>query len=179
VKKAVSIFLILLLLFNALGFYGLLQGLRYKSALDLVNRLDNDQYAREETITIKVPFTMPYQLNTKGYERVDGEIEYDGKFYRLVEQKLENDTLSIVCIRDLAASRIHEALEGYVKTLAPEPVNAKNTSKASINFIKDFLPTSISVSHLSDGWNYSVSPQPQADHFFNRSLVIITPPPRS
>jgi hypothetical protein len=87
-KKAVSILLVFLLLFNALGFYGLLRGLQYKTALDLVRRLDSQQYSKDETITIKVPFAIPYQLDSNGYERVDGEIQYDGEFYRLVEQKL-------------------------------------------------------------------------------------------
>ena len=75
-KRSVSIFLVLLMLFNALGFYGLLQGLRYKSTLDLVHRLDDHQYSAEETITITVPIAIPYQPDGEEFERVDGEVEY-------------------------------------------------------------------------------------------------------
>ena len=35
-----------------------------------------------------------------GYERVNGEFEHNGEFFKLVKQKLENDTLNIVCIKD-------------------------------------------------------------------------------
>ena len=61
-KKLVAIFLVFLLLFNAMGFYGLLQGLRYKTTLELVQRLDNHQYSEEETIILKVPISVPYVL---------------------------------------------------------------------------------------------------------------------
>jgi hypothetical protein len=177
-KKAVSIFLVLLLLFNGLGFYGLLQGLRYRSARNLVARLDKDQYSRDETVTIKIPFAIPYQLKSNEYERVDGEIKYEGEFFRLVEQKLEGDTLFIVCIRDHATSRIEEAITDHVKTFTDNPVNSKNTSKTFASFFKDFLPTSTGITHVSDGWSYSVSTQSPPEHFYNRSLAVFTPPPK-
>lgn len=178
-KKAVSIFLVFLLLFNALGFYGLLRGLQYQSSRDLVRRLDNQQYSKDETITVKVPIAIPYQIDSKGYERVDGEIEYNGQFYRLVEQKLERDTLFIVCIKDDASNRINQALEDYVKTFTDKPSHAKNTNKSLLTFIKDFISTSIVISAISDGWNYTVVSMLVSDHFSNRSLAVFTPPPQS
>jgi hypothetical protein len=178
-KKAVSIFLVFLLLFNALGFYGLLRGLEYKTTLDLVKRLDSQQYSKSETITIKVPFTLPYQLDSDGYERVDGKFQHNGEFYRLVEQKLERDTLFIVCIKDHASNRIKQALEDYVKTFTDKPSHAKNSGKSFVSFIKDFIPTSILISSVSDGWNYTVVAIPFTDNFASRSLAVFTPPPQS
>ena len=178
-KKAVSIILIFLLLFNALGFYGLLRGLEYKTTRDLVKRLDNQQYSKSETITIKVPFTLPYQLDSNGYERVNGKFEHNGEFYRLVEQKLARDTLFIVCIKDHASNRIKQALEDYVKTFTDKPAHAKNSGKSFISFIKDFLPTSILLSSVSAGWNYTVVLTPFTDNFTSRFLAVFTPPPKS
>ncbi len=177
-KKAVSIFLVLLLLFNALGFFGLLQGLRYQSARDLVERLDHNKYSTDETVTIKIPFSIPYQLDSDGYQRVDGEIEYESEFYRLVKQKLEKDTLYIVAIKDHASNRINQALADYVKTFTDKPINTKNTSKISLTIIKDFLASSTSISHASDGWNYPVSHQSSSEHFDSRTLAVFTPPPQ-
>lgn len=179
VKRIIAILLVFLLLFNALGIYGLLEGLKYKTAQDLVKRLDNHQYSQDETITLKVPFTIPYQLDSEGYERVDGEIEHNGEFYRLVKQKLENDTLFIVCIKDHASKRIDQALTDYVKTFTDKPIDAKNAGKQLTSFIKDFLPTSIKISSVSEGWNYAVTESSYDSYFCNRSLVVFTPPPQS
>lgn len=178
-KKAVAIFLVFLLLFNALGFYGLLQGLQFKNTLDLVKRLDNKQYSKDETITLKIPFSVPYQVNSNAYERVDGQIQFEGEYYRLVEQKLSRDTLFVVCIKDHASKRIMAALEDYVKTFTDQPVQAKNTGKSFISFIKDFLPPSNLKSTVSEGWNYSVVSTPIAEKFSSRTLAVFTPPPQS
>ena len=97
--------------------------------------------------------TLPYHLDSE-YERVDGEIEHDGEFYRLVKQKLEKDTLYIVCIKDHDSKRIKQALADYVKTFTDKPVDAKHQGKFSASFIKDFLPTSIEITPASAGWNY-------------------------
>lgn len=178
-KRLASIFFVFLMLFNALGFYGLLQGLRYKSTLDLVERLDDHQYTAEETVTLTVPLTMPYQLDTKDYERVDGEIQYNGEFYRLVKQKFDNDTLYIVCIKDHTSKRINQALMDYVKTFRDNPMHGKQSSQNLTAFIKDFLPTSIGILHACDGWNYSVASESIEQFFSSRSLAVVTPPPQS
>jgi hypothetical protein len=179
VKKPIAILLILLLLFNALGFYGLFIGLRYKTTTDLVQRLDNHDYLEEETVTLKVPMAIPYHIDSEEYERVDGEIEHNGDFYRLVKQRLEKDTLYIVCIKDHDSKRIKQALTDYVKTFTDKPSDAKNTGKFLTSFIKDFLPTSIEITPASAGWTYSVVLVSKTDFFNSRSLAVVSPPPQS
>ena len=176
-KRLIAIFLVLLLLFNALGFYGLFVGLRYKTSIDLVQRLNNQDYLDEETVTIKVPLTVPYHLDSE-YERIDGEIEHNGEFYRLVKQKLEKDTLYIVCIKDHDSKRIKQALADYVKTFTDKPVDTKHSGKALSTFIKDFLPTSIGISPASAGWNYSVALADIFDPFNSRTVAVFSPPPQ-
>lgn len=176
-KRLIAIFLVFLLLFNALGFYGLFVGLRYKTASDLVARLDKQQYLDEETVTLKIPMAIPYHPDSE-YKRVDGEIEHDGEFYRLVKQKLQKDTLYIVCIKDYDSKRIKQALADYVKTFTDKPVDAKNSGKVFNTFIKDFLPTSIEITPASAGWNYSLLVAGNNDSFNSRSVAVVSPPPQ-
>jgi hypothetical protein len=178
-KKLIAIFLVFLLLFNALGFYGLFIGLRYKTGLDLVQRLDNNQYSEEETVTLKVPMALPYHIDSEEYERVDGEIEHQGEFYRLVKQKLEKDTLYIVCIRDHDSKRIKQALSDYVKTFTDKPADAKHGAKSLASFGKEFLPSVIEVAQECSGWHYSVVFAIPFDSFSSRSIAVFDPPPQS
>jgi hypothetical protein len=179
VKKLIAIFLVFLLLFNAMGFYGLLQGLRYKTTLELEQRLDNHQYSVDETTLLKVPIAVPYAIHADSYERVYGEFEHEGEYYRLVKQKYQNDTLYMVCIKDQTTKRIEQALTDYVKTFTDKPVDSKNTAKNFTSFIRDFLPTLIGISTGANGWNYSVAPVSGTRFFSDRSLVVFTPPPQS
>ena len=153
--------------------------MRYKSTLDLVTRLDNHRYSEDETILLKIPVAVPYQIDSEGYERVDGEFEHQGEFYRLVKQKYQNDTLFMVCIRDQASKRIEQAVADYVKTFTDKPVDSQHTGKNFTSLIKDFLPTSIKISTASKGWNYSVNSTSVEHYFYDRSLGVFTPPPQS
>lgn len=177
-KKVLSICLIILILFNTLGFYGLFVGMRYKVKYDLVKRLNKDNYNEKETVTIKVPLAIPYHVDKKTYERVDGEVEHNGEFYRLVKQKLENDTLFIVCIKDNASKRIKKALSDYVKTFTDKPVQAKHSGKTTLSFMKDYMPSSCKLSSASKGWSYSIQSGVRLDFFYQRSGVIDSPPPK-
>ena len=156
-KKLIAIFLVLLLLFNALGFVGLFMGLRYKTRLDLVQRLDNRDYSDEETVTLKIPMSIPYHIDSEENERVNGEIEHQGEFYRLVKQKLFEDTLYIVCIKDVESTRLKQALSDYVKTFTDKPTNTShhNTNIVS-TFIKDYIPQMFKVESSSTGWTLEV-----------------------
>ena len=178
-KRIISIFLVFLLFLNTLGFYGLLQGLRYKTTLELVQRLDNDRYSTEETILLKIPVAVPYQIDSEDYERVDGEFEHQGEFYRLVKQKYQNDTLFIVCIKDHAGKRIEQAVTDYVKTFTDKPIDATHSGKVVTNFIKDYLPSRITINTISTGWNSELAFALKKYDLLNHDQSIASPPPRS
>ena len=161
-----------------LGYYGLFVGLQYSSSYNLTQRLDSDQYNEAETFTLKVPMAVPYQGDTE-YERVDGEIEHNGEVYRLVKQKLSQDTLYIVCLKDNASKSIKRALNDYVKTFTDKPVDTKHNGKTFLTLIKDYLPTSIVVMSLTEGWSNSLPFYRTQDRTHDLHLSTPTPPPKA
>lgn len=176
-KKVVSIFLVVLLLLNVMGYYGLFLGLKYKNSVQVTQRLNADDYQDSETITLKVPLAIPYYGDTE-FERVDGEIEHNGEFYRLVKQKLEKDTLYIVCIKDVKSKHIQEALTEYVKTFTDHSADRSHT-KTIQSFIKDYVPTSFNLDSSATGWNLTIlHPFILKDSFSNPYFSIPSPPPK-
>lgn len=146
-KKAVSIVLVVLLMLNVMGYYGLFVGLKYRNNLKMTQRLDVDAYSELETITIKIPLAIPYYGDTE-YQRVEGEIEHEGQFYRLVKQKMQSDTLHLVCIRDTNAERIHEALSEYVRSFADQSADFKTIP----SLIREYFASTFALKHASSGW---------------------------
>jgi hypothetical protein len=175
-KKVVSLCLVVLLLLNVLGYYGLFLGLKFNNALQVTHRLNSDNYLESETFTLKVPLTVPYYGDTE-FERVDGEIEYNGEFYRLIKQKLQKDTLYIVCFKDLKGKQLHQALAEYVKTFADKPVD-NGHGKTIQSFIKDYLLTSFSLNTSSTGWSFSIEYQRAEDTFSSLCFSPHAPPPK-
>jgi len=176
-KKVVSIALVVLLLLNVMGYYGIFVGLKYTNTLEVTQRINADDYDESETITIKIPLSIPYYGDTD-FERVDGEIEHEGRFYRLVKQKLQKDTLYIVCIRDTKAAHIHEALTDYVKTFTDQSADHSGIRTIQ-SFIKDYVPASFSLDAVATGWTsilhfaYLKDPEPEP------VISSYSPPPES
>jgi hypothetical protein len=175
-KKVVSLFLALLLLLNVLGYYGIFLGLKYSNSRQVTQRLDADNYTQSETVTLKIPLTIPYYGDTD-FERVDGEIQHQGEFYRLVKQKLEKDTLHIVCIRDVKSKHLQQALEEYVKTFADQSGDRSNT-KTSYSFIKDYIEARFDLEDSAKGWSLMLHYYDVENSFSTPGLAFPTPPPK-
>jgi hypothetical protein len=174
-KNIVSIFLVILLLLNVMGYYGLFLGLKYKNTVDITQRLDSENYAESETLTIKVPLAIPYYMDT-GFERLNGEFEHQGEFYRMVKQKLEKDTLHIVCIRDVKSKHIKQALADYVKTFGHYPGAGKHV-KTVFGFIKDYIPAGFKLASSATGWNTTFDFKRTQQPACVLSLPVLYPPP--
>ncbi|HEY0769598.1 MAG TPA: hypothetical protein VGD31_04630, partial [Sphingobacteriaceae bacterium] len=152
-KKLATYVLVLLLLLNVMGYYGVFIGLKYSHSSAFDQRLDDFQYLDSHTVTLKVPLSIPYYGDTE-YQRVNGEIEHEGEVYRLVKQKYEKDTLYIVCIRDFESKRIKQALADYVKNFSEH--SSDNAFKTVPSFIKEYITPGFAFSSSSSGWNQDI-----------------------
>lgn len=178
-KTLVALSLAALILFNTLGFYGLLVGLRYKARQNLVQRLDQDEYDPEEAITLKLHLSVPYYMDDEHYERVNGEIEHQGEFYRLVKQKLVRDTLYVVCIKDHKSKAIKKVLTDYVKTFTDTPGHSKQQGKTTWNFLKDYIPSHCAILCDSEGWSHDLAAGGSFILSYDTALAVSSPPPRA
>lgn len=160
-----------------MGYYGVFLGLHYKNDLAMSKAMDSDIYDRSNTLTIKLPVSIPYMSDQSDFNRVTGRIEHNGELFRLVKQKYAKDTLTLVCIRDTEHKKIDLALTDYVKTFADNPSNSNPTSKITVSFIKEYLPISFEINSATAGWTLQLAYQSH-----NRSLTstfsasIVHPP---
>ncbi len=175
-KKLASYLLVVLLLLNVMGYYGVFVGLKYKHTADINQQLDDLRYDEYQTVTLKVPLTIPYYGDTQ-YERVSGEIEHDGEFYRLVKQKFEKDTLYIVCIKDNQTKRIKQALADYVKNFSEH--SSDQTSKTVPSFIKDYISADFAFQKCTSGWNRDIQFGLTEQKVKNIPITFIPPPPEA
>jgi hypothetical protein len=154
-KRLITLLLLFLFLLNVLGYYGIFAGLQWQSGRAFNARLDSNNYEEQETVTYKIPLTVPYGTDSRDFERVEGEFTFQGETYRLVKQKFYRDTLHVVVMKDEKSKRISEALSDYVKTFTDKPVSAKSTAKLSFDFSKDYLFTTVSMTAGTVGWEQS------------------------
>jgi hypothetical protein len=178
VKKAFAITLLVLFVFQFVGYYFIYVGLRYHAKSELLSRLDAKDYSSEETITLRIPFTLPYWMDSRGYERVNGEFQYQGEFYHLVEQKLEKDTLYVVCIKDANETRLHGAMADYVKLTNDIPTSSQKNVKLFGSLMKDYVKgTGTVILKIQDGWSQEHLFGNPSFRLLSLSSPVYSPPP--
>jgi len=151
-KKLVSLTLVALLLLNILGYYGIFLGLQLKKTQSMIQRFDAADYDDDQTIAFKIPLALPYAGESKGFIRVDGQFEHDGEFYRMIKQKLSNDTLTIIVFKDAEAKELHKAASNFVKSFTDKPAGSSSNAKMSPTFIKDYIQHELEIENQSNGW---------------------------
>lgn len=160
-----------------LGYYGLFFGLHYQNRQELIQRFDAENYSAMEAVTIKVPIAVPYANDSQEYQRVNGEFEHNGEFYHMVKQRLSQDTLYIVCVKDQQSKRINQALTDYVKTFTDKPVDGKSHGISLPSFIKEYLVGSYTIKSSSEGWSSNVKHESAPVVFISSFCSSIVHPP--
>jgi hypothetical protein len=174
-KRPLSIALITLILFNTTGYYGLLLVLQYHHEQKLMQTLDNNDEKLPGTTTIRIPITIPYSTDSRGYERVDGIFEHHGEFFRLVKQRLYRDTLEIICIRDAQHKKINQAFVSHAGSITDKAGNIPNLKNFEVN--KEYLSTQVCVAAAAEGWRTTLSVTPLDIAPIPAHLSLIIDPP--
>ncbi len=129
-KKITAIFLLLVFLFNLGGYRVWIYFEQQRSDKNFEVLLDKEQYNEAELITIKVPLSLPYQSDSKDFERISGEVNFKGKIYKYVKRKIENGEFVLLCLPDKNKMQLENAREDFFKNTNDL---AQNNSKRSDN----------------------------------------------
>jgi hypothetical protein len=104
--------------------------------------LDKGKVQDSALFVVKIPIPLYHQTDRKHFESVQGEFEYKGKFYEMVKQKVENDTLFVYCLNNESKAGLFTELSEHTQShiidfsgSQPNPFE-----KLVKSFIKEYLP---------------------------------------
>ena len=124
-----------LFLFNLVGYRLWFYYAQQHADEQLQASLDNNGYNEDDLIEIKVPLSIPYQINQKSFERIDGEVNIKGKIFKYVKRKITDGQLVLLCIPDQTKMRLQNAKVDFFKNTNDISVNTASKksehSKAS------------------------------------------------
>ena len=103
--------------------------------------LNKNLYDETDLVTIKVPLSLPYLNNQTNFERVDGEISFNGKIYKYVKRKIENGSLIIKCLPDYNKMSLKKQKEDFSKDInnVAENSGSKKQDNSKGNSFKNIL----------------------------------------
>lgn len=154
-KKLAAFALLFIFLFN-IGGYSLLYWVEdQKASSELRSRIDRDEFSGSQSITLKVPLAIPYQPD-RDYQRVDGEFEYQGQFYKLVKQRVLGDTLYVVCVIDSKKKELVDEMNDFTRKASESSSTDQPLKVASSKLLQDYSNESIvELASSSSGWSVS------------------------
>lgn len=137
-KKYLAILLLALLLFQVGGYHLFFWSLRVHAKKDLLKKLDADQYSPDEVVVLSLPVNLPYVLQESNMQPAQGEVEYKGQFYSLVKQMIKNDTLFMVCVKDIKRAALEKTFVEFTNLVVDVPATAAHSSELLGKIFKDY-----------------------------------------
>jgi len=131
-RKYASIILLLVLLFNMVGYRAWFFYAEQKADAAMESRLDKNQYQENELVSVTVPLYNPYQTEQTPFERVNGEISLQGKTYKFVKRRISDGNLVLMCIPDARKMILKTAKSDYGNAVNDLSGNSKNNSRSGI-----------------------------------------------
>lgn len=130
---------LLLLIFYLVGYKIVFLSLHHRADININKAIEQRTYNLENTVTLRIPVSLPYQLFADGFQPVKGEFEYNGAYYNLIKQKLANDTLYIVCVENETRSELNAKQVDFERVSNDWPGATKTTYGLLLSFSRDFL----------------------------------------
>ncbi len=152
-------------------------GVRSQAKQDLLQRLDAENYSSDDLVILTLPIALPYPIQQNGFERVNGEFEFNGEFYNLVKQRLENDTLFMVCIKDHQEKKLFSAMSDFTDLTNSLPAGAKHTMDLFGKLFKDYTSSLITCVSSGDGWTADITFPSEVSEVLQLNYPILSPPP--
>ena len=170
-RKTASILLLFIFLFNMIGYRAWFFYAEKKADAGMERRLDNQDYTENDLVSITIPLYNPYQLEQKTFERVNGEISYDGKTYRFVKRKVADGNLVLLCIPDTHKMVLKKGKTEYGNNVNDAAANSNSSSRNGMQ--KNFSGNDYTIHHYD--FQISKFPNFQIGHssFFIARLTSV------
>ena len=163
-RQIATILLLCLFVFNIIGYRLIVSISMAKADTALQLSLDNKTYNQADLFLVKIPINLPYQNNWTSFERVDGEVNFEGETYRFVQRKVEKANDYFGKTNDVAIDN-HTAKK-----------SSSNHSAASKYQVEDFVNDNYQwqLSSFIASINYSI--QHADSKGYNHLQQLIKPP---
>jgi hypothetical protein len=154
--------------------------LEEKANMQLETQLDKNDFDESQLVSVKIParYFSGY-VNTKDFERADGQVDIKGIIYNYVRVRVYNDSLEMLCIPNHAAMNLSSAKDNFFKLV--NDLQHKGNRKSNTNFYKNISTDYFTVNQFTVFNNYFFTTSNWMPGFtgnipFHSSAVLENPP---
>ncbi|QOG00753.1 hypothetical protein [Flavobacterium sp. MDT1-60] len=136
-KRIASLFLIVTLFYNVLGFYIMFAEQQEQVWVNAMEKTDNSNF---EIIEVKIT---PYAyVVDSGIEEVNEDFVINNKTYHVFKKRIQNNVLKLYCLKSSHNEALNKDLKKIVDSqLFDDNSNKENPGKKLMkSFIQDYIP---------------------------------------
>jgi hypothetical protein len=171
-KRIASILLLIVLLFNFIGYRFFSSYLEEKANAQLEAKLDQNDYSNEQLLSLKIPVTnLSYYNNSTQFERVDGQIEINGVQYKYVKRRIYNDSVELLCIPNHTAMSLRSAKDDFFKLVNDLQQTGQNKKTDPHASSKSFSVDNYTLNDSFSISSYSIVLSMQNNFSFSASIT--------
>lgn len=173
-KKAASIFLLGIFLFNTAGYYVFFKVAQSKIKSEIKKEIKLNLHSTELTA---IEFTSE-EINNLNWLEKGKEFMYHNQMFDIVKSKINGNSITFYCINDKQEKKLFKNLEEQVLKQIEQNKNSKNNSskKAADQQIKTYFLETIDFCVFQN--ISSVKFNPYNNQYASIAASITTPPPR-
>ena len=143
-RKAVAIALLLCFAIYHFGYYVFYYSYQYTMESNWVDKIYGEQLGSLEERLMKIPLAAPYMSNQDEFQATNTSFEKDGRYFRAIKQRYQNDTLQIVYVPDTARKALVTTVKSWISSLTESELPQDQNGKTQLKlFVKDYLESEI------------------------------------
>jgi hypothetical protein len=178
-KKAISIVLLICFAIYHFGYYAFYFSYERKLESQWVSQIYGEEVLEHSEILIEVPFSMPYVSNQEDFQPTNTPFEKDGRYFRVVKQRYQNDTLQLIAVPDTARKVLDSTVKKWISFLMDDEIPQDQKSKAATKSqIKDYLQPEKYDLEFNQVINKVSSPEFTSSIYINPFFSLKSPPPQ-
>src|SRR5678815_274908 len=157
-KNATAILLLGVFGFNLFGYQLIATFLENQANKKIELAIDSKTYQEGQLYSIKVATNLPYYTNSPEFQRIEGEIEVEGVYYKYVKCRIYNDSLELLCIPNEGKMKIQAAKADFSRLASDfqsshskknSPTESKQFKKALSEFEEQQTACSFTIQPVS------------------------------
>lgn len=143
-RKAVAIALLLCFAAYHFGYYAFYYSYQYSIERDWEDRIYGEKLGSVEERLMEIPLSAPYMSNQEEFQATNTSFEKDGRYFRAIKQRYQNDTLQIVYVPDTARRALVSTVKNWISSLTEDALPQDQNGKMLLKlFAKDYIEADV------------------------------------
>lgn len=178
-RKAVAILLLFCFAIYHFGYYAFYFSANYSLENNWKDQIYGDDLAGLEERLMEIPLAAPYMANQEEFQATNTRFEKDGKYFRAIKQRYQNDTLQVIYVPDTARRVLESSVKQWISSIVTDELPQDHGGKISLKlFAKDYLESDVFKFETSDRSSYEIQIGFIFSTYMSPYFTIDGPPPQ-